>query len=438
MSWEEFKNNQTQGQECPSQIHREAEYYYSTGTARPPRKRTGLFVLMTLLLILLSVVVSLLMSLRIQIAKSADGKIALYVTDGNSAEKSEETPATQTPSTAEQAPESMAIPAPEVAVGSSASLQISEPAEEGTETLSLQQIYQKVIPSVVSIINQTATGEITGTGIIMTTDGYIITNYHVIQNTAALQVSLQDNSVYYAALVGSDETSDLAVLKIDTTGLTAAEFGSSEALQVGDSVVTIGDPLGTQLRGTMTDGIISGINRDLVIDGRTMTLIQTNAALNSGNSGGPLINMKGQVIGINTMKMSASFTNASVEGLGFAIPISVAKEIIDELLTNGYVAGRPAIGISGEAVPVTAQAYYRLPAGVYVRSVEETSDAYAKGIRAGDIITAINDTEVTSVEDLNTVKNMFQAGETVTLTVYHSGTIYQAEVTLMDASGITQ
>ena len=272
----------------------------------------------------------------------------------------------------------------------------------------------------------------------MTADGYIITNSHVIEDGDTPQVLLQNDDSYQAAVIGSDETSDLAVLKIDADGLTPAEFGDSDALQVGDAVVAIGDPLGTQLRGTMTDGIISAINRDLAFDGRTMTLLQTNAALNSGNSGGPLINMQGQVIGINTMKLSATYSATAVEGLGFAIPISTAKRIVDELLSSGYVAGRPAIGITGETVPMTARAYYRLPAGVYIRSSDKTPDAYTRGLQPGDIITAFNGTSVTSMDDLNAVKNQCQAGDTVQLRIYRSGVSYELDVVLMDAAGKTQ
>ena len=434
MHWDERKKNEQGVPSFESRIPHEAEYYYATGTARPHAQRTGVVVLLSLLVILLCTLVLLLCTLRFQLARSADGQLALYVSEGE--EQPEQAEQEQAEQAVEDLQSGLAIPAPEVMPDKAANLQIASSAEQ--VDLSLQQIYQKVIPSVVSIVNLSPAGESTGTGIVMSSDGYIITNYHVIQNSTALQVLLQDESVYSAALVGSDETSDLAVLKIDADGLTAAEFGESDALQVGDAVVTIGDPLGTQLRGTMTDGIISGINRDLVIDGRNMTLIQTNAALNSGNSGGPLINMQGQVIGINTMKMSGAFTSASVEGLGFAIPISVAKDIVDELLHNGYVAGRPAIGISGEAVPATARAYYQLPAGIYVTGVDENSGAFQVGIRPGDIITAIEGVEVESVEALNTIKNQFTAGDTVSLGVYHAGEFYQVEITLMDAAGVNQ
>ena len=325
-------------------------------------------------------------------------------------------------------------------VGSGTKLNIVSSQESSDTTfsdeedaLSLQDIYSTVIDSVVSISSMTSSGTSSGTGIIMSPDGYVITNHHVITGALVISVLTNDNQEYEAALVGSDEMSDLAVLKIDARGLQTAEFGDSSKLRVGDSVVAIGDPLGVQLRGTMTNGIISAINRDLTVGDRTMTLIQTNAALNNGNSGGPLINCYGQVIGINTVKMSSYYTaTASVEGLGFAIPISVAKPIIDELIENGYVAGRPAIGISGDSLPSYYRTYYRLPDGVYVTSVNEGSDAKAKGIREGDIVTAINGEKICSIDELNTVKNQYAAGDEVTLTIYRSGAYYEVTVTLVD------
>ena len=325
-------------------------------------------------------------------------------------------------------------------VGSGTKLNIVSSQESSDTTFSdeedalcLQDIYSSVIDSVVSISSMTSSGTSSGTGIIMSSDGYVITNHHVITGALVISVLTNDNQEFEAALVGSDEMSDLAVLKIDARGLQAAEFGDSSKLRVGDSVVAIGDPLGVQLRGTMTNGIISAINRDLTVGDRTMTLIQTNAALNNGNSGGPLINCYGQVIGINTVKMSSYYSaSATVEGLGFAIPISVAKPIIDELIENGYVAGRPAIGISGDSLPSYYRTYYRLPDGVYVTSVNEGSDAKAKGIREGDIVTAINGEKICSIDELNTVKNQYAAGDEVTLTIYRSGTYYEVTVTLVD------
>ena len=336
-------------------------------------------------------------------------------------------PAAQTPVQAQAQAE---LPQLEI---SSSPAGVPTSASEDAGALSLQEIYRRCSGSVVSIISVTQSGKASGTGIIMSADGYIITNHHVIENAQAVSVLTNDDKEYTAAIVGSDETSDLAVLKIEASGLQAAEFGDSSVLQVGDSVVAIGDPLGVTLRGTMTDGIISAINRDLTVNDRTMNLIQTNAALNNGNSGGPLINCYGQVIGINTMKMSNFYSSSTtVEGIGFAIPIDTAKPIIDELIEKGYVSGRPAIGIDGETLPATYRIYYRLPEGIYVTRVYASSDAAAKGISEGDIITAINGIDVTTMEQLNRVKNQLTAGQTVTLTIYRSGSSYDVEIILMD------
>ena len=306
-------------------------------------------------------------------------------------------------------------------------------ASDEDGALSLQEIYRRCIGSVVSIVTVTPSGKASGTGIIMSEDGYVITNHHVIESAQAVSVLTSDNQEYAASVVGSDETSDLAVLKVEAEGLQAAEFGDSSVLQVGDSVAAIGDPLGTALRGTMTDGIISAINRDLTVNDRTMSLIQTNAALNNGNSGGPLINCYGQVIGINTKKMSNFYSlSTTVEGSGFAIPIDTAKPIIDELIEKGYVSGRPAIGIDGETLPATYRIYYRLPQGIYVTRVYRNSDAAAKGVSEGDIITAINGVSVTTMEQLNRVKNQFTAGQTITLTIYRGGVSSDVEIILMD------
>ena len=415
---------------------------------RSPRRKSGW--LKGILAVLLVVAISfgafyLMRNVGVRLERTEDG-VTLSMT--NRSKQAEPEQAEQpTPEQAASAQTEMAAPQQTTQqptqgayVGSGTKLNIVSSQESSDTTFSdeegalcLQDIYSSVIDSVVSISSMTSSGTSSGTGIIMSSDGYVITNHHVITGALVISVLTNDNQEYEAALVGSDEMSDLAVLKIDARGLQAAEFGDSSKLRVGDSVVAIGDPLGVQLRGTMTNGIISAINRDLTVGDRTMTLIQTNAALNNGNSGGPLINCYGQVIGINTVKMSSYYTaTASVEGLGFAIPISVAKPIIDELIENGYVAGRPAIGISGDSLPSYYRTYYRLPEGVYVTSVNEGSDAKAKGIREGDIVTAINGERISSIDELNTVKNQYAAGDEVTLTVYRSGTYYEVTVTLVD------
>lgn len=302
-------------------------------------------------------------------------------------------------------------------------------ASDGQE-MTLQEIYKKVIPSVVSITAVSGSGTATGTGIIMSSDGYIITNYHVVTTATNISVLLTGGEEYMASPVGGDETSDLMVLKIDAENLTPAEFGDSDASEVGDTVVAIGDPLGTELRGTMTDGIICGIQRNISVEDRTMTLMQTNAALNSGNSGGPLVNMQGQVIGINTMKIASSYN--SVEGIGFAIPIATAKPIVDELVEKGYVTGRPAFGFAVETLETQVVRYFGLPGRLCIRSVEECSDAYQQGIREGDIITAIEGVAVSSTDDFNRVKNEYVAGDTLTLTIYRNGNSFDVSVRLMD------
>ena len=313
-------------------------------------------------------------------------------------------------------------PAPDGASG-------SDEASDGT--LSLKEIYRKNIDAVVCVQAMGSSGTSTGTGVILSADGYLITNYHVIEGMASYTIVLSDDSEYEAALVGSDELTDLAVLKIEATGLTAAEFGDSDSLEVGDSVVAIGNPLGMKLRGTMTNGIVSAINRDIVVDGREMTVIQTNAALNSGSSGGPLINAYGQVIGINTAKFSA-YAYETVEGIGFAIPTATVVPIVDELISRGYVSGRPTLGLTCESVPQYAQIYYRLPDGVFVTAIDESSDAYAKGIREGDILLALGSTRITSAEEYSAALNQLQVGATVTATVYHGGAYYYVDLVLTE------
>ena len=418
--------------------------------SRRPRRRSGW--LKGILAVLLVVAISfgafyLMRNVGVRLEKTEDG-VTLSMTNRSKQPEPEqaEQPIPEPSASAQTGTETAAPqqttqqPTQGAYVGSGTKLDIVSSQESSDTTFSdeegalcLQDIYSTVIDSVVSISSMTSSGTSSGTGIIMSQDGYVITNHHVITGALVISVLTNDNQEFEAALVGSDEMSDLAVLKIDARGLQAAEFGDSSKLRVGDSVVAIGDPLGVQLRGTMTNGIISAINRDLTVGDRTMTLIQTNAALNNGNSGGPLINCYGQVIGINTVKMSSYYSaSATVEGLGFAIPISVAKPIIDELIENGYVAGRPAIGISGDSLPSYYRTYYRLPDGVYVTSVNEGSDAKAKGIREGDIVTAINGEKICSIDELNTVKNQYAAGDEVTLTIYRSGTYYEVTVTLID------
>ncbi len=288
---------------------------------------------------------------------------------------------------------------------------------------------------------QTMTG--TGTGIVMSENGYIITNAHCIYDDSseyeagkAVSVSVvmgDDNETEYdAEIVGYDLQTDLAVLKIDATGLTPAEFGDSDQLSVGELVVAIGNPLGFELFGTTTCGIVSALNRDVTINEKDMTLIQTDAAINHGNSGGPLLNAYGQVVGINSAKMGSTYGSDSVEGLGFAIPISDAKSIIDDLINNGYVTGRPQLGISGVNVTEADAERFNLPQGVYVYSVVEGGAADLAGLREHDVITAIDGQEITTMNELTEIKNQHNAGDTISLTIYRSGESLDVQLTLQE------
>ena len=285
--------------------------------------------------------------------------------------------------------------------------------------LSLQEIYRKVSPSVVSITAQS---------------GYIITNCHVVNEAYHLLVTLSDGQEHDAQLVGKDSISDLAVLHIDATGLTAAEFGDSTQAQVGDAVVAIGDPLGTELRGTMTSGIISAINRNLTIQGHAFTLIQTTAALNKGNSGGPLINCYGQVIGINTAKIGDYYSSAGVEGLGFAIPVHIAKDVVDQLIETGYIPGRPSLGVETVVLDLQDRLYFNLPDGLYITSVDESSNSWAVGIRPRDLLISVNGQSVTSQEELAAALSSFSVGDSVNVIIYRSGRQLTADIVLQEAT----
>ena len=310
-------------------------------------------------------------------------------------------------------------------------LAVDNVAMEGA--LSWQEVYSKVIQSTVSITTIADGSTSSGSGVIMNGNGYIITNAHVVQDADSISVLLTDGRTLPAQVVGSDGISDLAVLYIEATGLTPAEFGSSATLRVGDAVVAIGDPLGVELRGTMTDGIISAINRDITVSGRTMNLIQTSAALNSGNSGGPLVNCYGQVIGINTMKIGDYASSAGVEGLGFAIPVSTVKEVVDQIISQGYVSGRPTLGLEGEMVSTFYQYYYRLPEGMIVTSIDPESDAAAKGLQTGDIILVAGGRQITSTDVFAEVVNSAQVGDEITVLLYRGAREYSVVLTVTEA-----
>ena len=312
--------------------------------------------------------------------------------------------------TQEETPE-LSIPRAEVGLGVTLELD-----ETRLSALPAQEIYQQVLPSVVSVVTHMSSGQGygAGSGVIMREDGYILTNYHVIEGGDAVKIMLlSDGATYDAQLVGYDESWDIAVLKIDAEGLTAAQFGDSDLLEIGDAAYAIGNPMG-YLYGTMTDGIISALHVEVDVDGKSMNLIQTSAALNSGNSGGALINEQGQVVGITVAKISGKEDEALVEGLGLAIPISDARPFINYILETGETC-QPAIGITCSAAAMDGTA------GVMVQSVEPDGPAREAGLQKLDLIVAGNGKAVDSIYSLKRLINETGVGGVISLTVLREG-----------------
>ena len=398
---------------------------YETGSTRPPKSRGGIIAVLLMAVIVLLGVTTMMSLLNIRLFAQSQQPSTPSVGDGMAFYPNN----APTGTTAATLPE---VPIPD---GSNIQMELDSSPEsmdniQQVSGLPLQEIYAKNIQSVVSISCTLSSGTSSGTGVIFDRKGYIVTNSHVVDGAQSIRVLLTDGREFPAAVVGQDSVSDLAVLYIKANFLTAARFGDSSALRVGDAVVAIGDPLGIELRGTMTDGIVSAINREVSLSGRSMTLIQTNAALNSGNSGGPLINCYGQVIGINTLKIGAFVDSAGVEGIGFAIPSTTVKEIVDQLMTQGYVSGRPLLGIECNEVTSYYQQFYRLPAGIRIVSVTAGGPAAQAGLQIGDIILNMDGKRITTLDEMNACLYAHAVGDTSALTVYRDGKQISISVTL--------
>lgn len=330
-----------------------------------------------------------------------------------------------------------------------------------TDAKPLPDIVDSIMPSVVGVAStfeyqqeqifsiwgwtsqpQTQQMRATGTGFIITEDGYIVTNSHVVYDEEykageAVEVSVlfSDETEHEASIIAYDPDTDIAVLKVDEKNLKPAVLGDSDELRVGELVIAVGNPLGFDLFGTVTSGIVSALNRKININDKKMNLIQTDAAINSGNSGGPLLNSCGQVIGINSAKMSSSYSSsgASVEGLCFAIPIKEAKTIIDDLINYKYVTGRPTMGgITTNDISEAQSRYWNIPIGVYVRTIQEGSAADIAGLQIGDVIIDIEGEPVSTAQELNEIMEKYKAGDIITLTVSRNGKDIKIRVTLQE------
>lgn len=301
---------------------------------------------------------------------------------------------------------------------------------DGQTLMSPAEVYASTVNSVVSIncsavstniFGQQTESASSGSGFIYTADGYIVTNQHVVANASSINVTLYNGDTYPATLVGSDSDYDVAVLKIDAKDLPAVTLGSSTDVNVGDTVLAIGNPLG-ELTFSMSQGIVSCVNRAINVEGTPFNMIQVDASINPGNSGGPLMNLYGEVVGIVSAKYS-SYANTTVEGLGFAIPINDVQSIIKDIMENGSVGNKAYMAITAGTMTQQMAAQYKINAteGVFVYSVEDGGAGDKAGLKLGDVITKLNDTQITSMEDLSAAKKGFKAGDTVTLTVLRDG-----------------
>ena len=326
-----------------------------------------------------------------------------------------------------------------VNVSSRPATQVSVNTVDGKNAMSDAEVYAAGVNSVVSInvtgtsgtnfFGQAVQTASAGSGFILTKDGYIVTNYHVVKDGETVKVTLYSGDEYEAKYVGGDEDYDIAVIKVEAADLQPVTLGDSGSLNVGDHVLAIGNPLG-ELTFSMSGGMVSCVNRAINVDGTPFNMIQTDASINPGNSGGPLFNQYGEVVGIVSAKYSST-GNESVEGLGFAIPINDVFAMIQDIMTNGYVTNKPYLGVTAGTMTeqMAAQYRYDITSGVFIYSVEEDSAADQAGLKMGDVITKVDDTAITSMEDLTVAKKQYSAGDTCTLTVYREGQETTVELT---------
>ena len=308
----------------------------------------------------------------------------------------------------------------------------------GGKELTMPEVYAANVGSVVSInvsskstnyFGQTVENAASGSGFIITKDGYIVTNYHVVEGASSVKITLHSGEMYDAKIIGGDEDYDIAVVKIEASDLMPVVLGDSSKLMIGETIAAIGNPLG-ELTFSMSQGIVSCVDRAINVDGTPFNMIQVDCSINPGNSGGPLVNTYGEVVGIVSAKYS-SYSSTTVEGIGFAIPINDVVAMIEDIMTNGFVTNKPFIGITpGTMTKQMAQQYrYTISEGVFVYSVEPGSAADKAGLKMGDVITKIDDKEIRDTADLTAAKKSYSAGDTATFTIYRAGETMEVSLT---------
>lgn len=384
---------------------------YQTGNAVPQDRHRGLYTALVIVTILLVCVISVMSLLNIRIFR----RMQQLSSNENAFRLASDAADSETRPSVSPSSDRWKIPDQPLQL----QFEAAPPAPQSD--LSLQDIYRKNIPGVVSVSGEGGCGS----GVVLSESGYLLTDSSLLGDNRFAEVKLHDGRTLTAWLVGADPLSELAVLNAEIDGLTPVCFADDAQVQVGDTVVAIGDPLGSTLPGTMSSGIVSAVNRDLQVDGRSISLLQTNAPLGSGNTGGPLLNSYGQVVGINTDRLGRLLSQNQIDCLGFAIPSSVVKEVVDQLLTQGYVPGSAMLGFSVEPVTAFDQLYYRVPAGLFITSAEK-----AAPLQTGDILLSLSGCRVGSTEDLQACLTQYRSGDTVSLTIYRSGETFEVAVTL--------
>lgn len=375
---------------------------FGTGKTEPPKNHSGLIAFLLIVVIFLSGIVSVLSFLNIQLFQQLNEQ---------KKENTHSSPVSLSGLSDQIVPTETIHPDNRLNTAD-ITLHLSPQSVENIPqegALSWQDIYEMNLPSVVGVVSDHASG----TGVILSESGYIVTNYQTVCDAETITVQLFDGLTFSAVVVGADSVTDLAVLYISAEHLTPAQFGDSTPLRVGDPVAS----LGIHLSGALTPGIIASINRDVPFMGQNITLIQSSLPLAQGQSGGPLLNCYGQVVGIHTTCMEDEL----LQRVSFAIPSTTVKEIVDQLIAQGYVSGRPTLGILGDSVTRFDQSYFHVPAGLYIDQVDPASDAFRLGIRPGDILITLDGIPVTSQKTLDTMVNSLDIGETVAVLFYRNG-----------------